>query len=71
MPFKVVSIQVDGGSEFMRDFKALCKKLGIALSMLPPKKSQKNGGVERGNHTFREDFSDSEFFILGFIAEIR
>ncbi len=71
MPFKIVSIQVDGGSEFMRDFEALCAKLGIALYVLPPKRPQWNGGVERGNRTFREDFYDSELFIPGSIAEVR
>lgn len=56
MPFKVVSIQVDGGSEFMRHFEAECQKLDIPLYVLPPKRPQYNGGVERGNRTFREEF---------------
>ena len=30
-PFKITSIQVDGGSEFMADFELACKDLGIAL----------------------------------------
>ncbi len=56
MPFKVVSIQVDGGSEFMRHFETECSKLNIPLYVLPPKRPQYNGGVERGNRIFREEF---------------
>lgn len=48
-PFKVSSIQVDGGSEFMADFESACAELGIPLIVLPPKKPTYNGGVERGN----------------------
>jgi IS30 family transposase len=35
-PFKIKSIQVDGGSEFMKDFEETCKELGIPLYVLPP-----------------------------------
>lgn len=56
MPFPIKSIQVDGGSEFMRNFESECAKLNIALYVLPPKRPQYNGGVERGNRTFREEF---------------
>lgn len=50
------SIQVDGGSEFMKDFEKVCEENGINLYVLPPKRPQYNGGVERGNRTFREEF---------------
>jgi transposase InsO family protein len=56
LPFAIVSIQVDGGSEFMADFEEDCQALGIALFVLPPKKPQYNGGVERGNRIFKEEF---------------
>jgi len=56
MPFKVKSVQVDGGSEFMKYFEEECQKLGIELFVLPPSRPQWNGGVERGNRTFREEF---------------
>ena len=56
MPFKVISVQVDGGSEFMKDFEQECAKNNIPLFVLPPKRPQWNGGVERGNRTFREEF---------------
>lgn len=55
-PFKILSIQVDGGSEFMAEFEEACEKLGITLIVLPPSKPSYNGGVERGNGTFREEF---------------
>ena len=56
MPFPITSVQVDGGSEFMKDFEKTCKDLNISLYVLPPKRPQYNGGVERGNRTFREEF---------------
>lgn len=56
MPFQVSSIQVDGGSEFMKEFEEECKKLNIPLFVLPPNRPQWNGGVERSNRTFREEF---------------
>ena len=55
-PYKILSIQVDGGSEFMAEFEEACAELGIPLIVLPPKKPSYNGGVERGNRTFREEF---------------
>lgn len=56
MPFNIKSIQVDGGSEFMYHFEEDCKKRGIPLFVLPPKMPKYNGGVERGNRIFREEF---------------
>ena len=55
-PFPILSIQVDGGSEFMAEFEEACAELGIPLIVLPPKKPEYNGGVERGNRIFREEF---------------
>lgn len=40
----------------MQDFENTCQKLNIPLYVLPPKRPQYNGGVERGNRTFREEF---------------
>jgi transposase len=56
MPFPIQSVQVDGGSEFMKDFETACQKLNIPLFVLPPSRPQWNGGVERGNRIFREEF---------------
>jgi putative transposase len=56
IPFKISSIQVDGGSEFMKEFELACQELDIELIVLPPKRPTYNGGVERGNRIFREEF---------------
>lgn len=55
-PYEIISIQVDGGSEFMAEFEAACEKMSIPLDVLPPSRPTYNGGVERGNRTFREEF---------------
>ena len=55
VPFKISSIQVDGGSEFMAEFEQACQELNIPLMGLPPSKPTYNGGVERGNRIFREE----------------
>jgi transposase InsO family protein len=55
-PFKIKSVQVDGGSEFMAEFEQTCQEKGIPLIVLPPAKPKYNGGVERGNRVFREEF---------------
>ena len=55
-PFPIHSIQVDGGSEFMDAFEKGCASLGIELIVLPPAKPTYNGGVERGNRIFKEEF---------------
>lgn len=56
MPFTIRSIQVDGGSEFMKDFEAACEAENIALYVLPPKSPKYNGCVERRNATFKYEF---------------
>ena len=56
LPFGLVSIQVDGGSEFRDDFEQACKDLGILLFVLPPKSPKLNGCVERANGTSRYEF---------------
>lgn len=56
VPFNIRSIQVDGGSEFMAEFEEACREFNIPLIVLPPRKPQYNGGVERGNRIFREEF---------------
>ena len=55
-PFAVSSIQVDGGSEFMGEFEDACAKLGIQLHVLPPRRPQWNGCVERANRSARIEF---------------
>lgn len=56
VPFPILSIQVDGGSEFRAEFEDACADLNLELMVLPPKKPKYNGGVERGNRIFQDEF---------------
>ena len=56
LPHRLVSIQVDGGSEFMADFEQACQDLHIPLYVLPPRRPQFNGCVERANDSTRVEF---------------
>ncbi|HSW71564.1 MAG TPA: helix-turn-helix domain-containing protein [Gammaproteobacteria bacterium] len=56
MPFPIRSIQVDGGSEFMREFEEACADMGIPLYVLPPRSPKLNGCVERCNRTVKQEF---------------
>ena len=55
-PFKISGIQVDGGAEFMADFEAACRSKNLTLYVLPPKRPQLNGAVERCNGSWRYEF---------------
>lgn len=55
-PFKINSIQVDGGSEFMHEFEQSCQKQKIELFVLPPKSPKFNGNVERRHATIKYEF---------------
>lgn len=55
-PFKIKAIQVDGGSEFYKEFEMACKESGILLFCLPPRSPRLNGAVERVNRTYKEEF---------------
>ncbi len=70
-PFKILSIQVDGGSEFMKDFEEACEAFGIKLYVLPPKRPQYNGGVERGNRIFREEFYQNPTLLADSLGALR
>ena len=59
MPFPVKAIQVDGGSEFMAEFEAACQAKGVALFVLPPRRPQMNGAVERCNGAWRYEFYET------------
>jgi transposase InsO family protein len=56
LPYPILSIQVDGGSEFMGEFEQTCKNLNIQLYVLPPRSPKFNGAVERRNQTARYEF---------------
>jgi transposase InsO family protein len=55
-PFSIEGIQVDGGSEFRADFEIACQQKGLALFVLPPKRPQLNGAVERNQGSWRYEF---------------
>ncbi len=55
-PFKVRGIQVDGGSEFMSVFENHCRDKGLELVVLPPKRPDLNGCVERAQSSWRYEF---------------
>lgn len=70
-PFKILSIQVDGGSEFMKDFEEACKDLDLPLIVLPPRMPKYNGGVERSNRTFREEFYANKKILSDSLGALR
>ena len=55
-PFRVRGIQVDGGSEFMAEFEAQCQARKLELLVLPPKRPDLNGCVERAQATWRYEY---------------
>jgi hypothetical protein len=55
-PFPVRQIQVDGGAEFRAEFEAHCRARNLELFVLPPKRSDLNGAVERAQSTRRYEF---------------
>ncbi len=55
-PFPIRAIQVDGGSEFQKDFENACQQRRIDLYVLPPRSPQLNGRVERMQATWRYEF---------------
>ena len=56
LPFNILSIQVDGGGEFMASFEQACFQEKIPLFVLPPRSPELNGTVERGNGTVKYEF---------------
>ena len=59
LPFKIKSIQVDGGSEFRGKFERECKIMDIPLYVLPPRSPECNGNVERANGAAKFEFYSS------------
>ena len=55
-PFPVRGVQVDGGCEFMAEFEQGCRDKGLELLVLPPKRPDLNGCVERAQSTWRYEF---------------
>jgi transposase InsO family protein len=59
-PFKIKAIQVDGGSEFMKDFEEAIQERQILLFLIPPRSPKLNCYVERANRMHREEFYEVE-----------
>ncbi len=57
LPYDLISIQVDGGSEFRDECEDACSQLTIPLYLLPPKKPKWNGCVARAHGTTRYAFT--------------
>jgi putative transposase len=55
-PFPIRCIQVDGGSEFKAEFEDECRARQLDLFVLPPKRPDLNGCVERAQSTGRYEF---------------
>lgn len=55
-PFQLISLQVDGGSEFMGYFEEAAAHYKLPLFVLPPRSPEYNGNVERGNGTAKYEF---------------
>jgi transposase InsO family protein len=73
-PFKILAIQIDGGSEFKGEFEAECCKRNIRLFVLPPRSPKLNGYVERSNRTHTEEFyevNDFSFDLLVLNQQLR
>lgn len=62
---------MDGGSEFMANFEQACADNNIRLFVLPPKRPQYNGGVERANRTMREEFYNDHRVFADSIGAMR
>lgn len=55
-PFPILSIQIDGGSEFRGDFEQACETLSLPLFVLPPRSPKLNGVTERANGSAKYEF---------------
>jgi hypothetical protein len=55
----------------MSEFEEGCQKIGKRLEVLPPRRPKYNGGVERGNKTFREEFYARKDLLANNITELR
>lgn len=57
-PFGIKAIQIDGGSEFKKEFELECQQRNIILFVLPPRSPKLNSMVERMQRTSREEIYD-------------
>lgn len=64
-PFPIRAIQIDGGSEFKKDFEQACLGRGIRLFIIPPRTPKLQGYVESANKTHRQEFYEVEDIAIG------
>lgn len=64
VPFNIIAIQIDGGSEFKGEFESECQKRNLKLFVLPPRSPKLNGAVERSIRTHTEEFYEVNDFAL-------
>lgn len=55
----------------MKSLEKACAELDIKLYVLPPNRPQYNGGVERGNRIFREEFYARKDLLADSIGGLR
>jgi putative transposase len=55
-PFEIRSVQVDGGSKSKSVFEAKSQARGLELFVLPPKRPDLDGCVERAQSSWRYEF---------------
>jgi len=59
-PFPIRAIQIDGGSEFKKNFEAACQDRKIRVFIIPPRSPKLQCFAERSNRTHREEFYEVE-----------
>lgn len=55
-PFPVKTVQTDNGKEFLKDFDALCKKLGLTHYFIEPAHPKQNTYVENSHGSDEREF---------------
>jgi len=64
-PFPIRALQIDGGSEFKKNFEEACRERGIRLFIIPPRTPKLQAYVESANNTHRREFYEVEDIALG------
>jgi transposase InsO family protein len=70
-PFKIKSIQTDGGSEFMKYFEECRREYNTPPYVLPPSSPKYNGRAERSARVTREEFYARRDLIANNMGESR
>lgn len=55
----------------MREFEEACAALDLPLYVLPPRSPRLNGGVERSNRTFRDEFYELPTLLADSLGAMR